>query len=92
MAGHWQPTAANYLGQVTKAGIMKAVREGVSERAAAQLADLKKSAIAEAAERILADKGWLPRVLRLPQRQSLTRLWRSHRPPNKPGSESGPAC
>ncbi|MEY9194744.1 ParB/RepB/Spo0J family partition protein [Bradyrhizobium ottawaense] len=69
MTAHWQPTATNYLGQVTKAVIVEAVREGVSEEAAAQLADLKKPAMAEAAERLLADKGWLPQVLRLPQRQ-----------------------
>jgi len=68
MTGHWQPTAANYLGQVTKAVIVEAVAEGVSEQAANQLADLKKPAMAEAAERLLADKGWLPKVLRLPQR------------------------
>ena len=67
MAGHWQPTASNYLGQVTKAIIVEAVREGVSEQAVTQLADLKKPAMAEAAERLLADKGWLPKVLRLPQ-------------------------
>ena len=67
MVAHWQPTAANYLGQVTKAVIVEAVREGVSEEAAAQLADLKKPAMAEAAERLLADKHWLPQVLRLPQ-------------------------
>jgi ParB family chromosome partitioning protein len=67
MAGHWQPTAANYLGQVTKAIIVEAVCEGVSEQAAKQLVDLKKPAMAEAAERLLADKGWLPKVLRMPQ-------------------------
>lgn len=67
MSGHWQPTAANYLGQVTKAVIVEAVREGVSEQAASQLADLKKSAMVEAAERLLADKGWLPVVLQLRQ-------------------------
>jgi hypothetical protein len=70
MVGHWQPTATNYLGQVTKAVIVEAVREGVSEQAAKQLADLKKPAMAEAAERLLADKGWLPQVLRLPQPES----------------------
>jgi ParB family chromosome partitioning protein len=74
MAGHWQPTAANYLGQVTKAVIVEAVREGVSEQAAAQLADLKKPAMSEAAERLLADKGWLPTVLRLPQREEARAL------------------
>ncbi|RXH30999.1 hypothetical protein XH99_11105 [Bradyrhizobium nanningense] len=56
-----------WVGQVTKAVIVEAVREGVSAEAAAQLADLKKPAMAEAAERLLADKGWLPQVLRLPQ-------------------------
>ncbi|MDE5441089.1 ParB N-terminal domain-containing protein [Bradyrhizobium sp. CSA207] len=74
MAGHWQPTAANYLGQVTKAVIVEAVREGVSEEAAAQLADLKKPAMAEAAERLLADKGWLPPVLRSSQQSTETAL------------------
>jgi ParB family chromosome partitioning protein len=69
MAGHWQPTATNYLGQVTKAVIVEAVREGVSDQVAKQLPDdLKKPAMAEAAERLLAEKGWLPTVLRLPQR------------------------
>ncbi|MDE5464912.1 hypothetical protein [Bradyrhizobium sp. CSS354] len=56
MAAHWQPTAVNYLGQVTKAVIVEAVRQGVSEEAAAQLADLKKPAMAEAAERLLATR------------------------------------
>lgn len=67
MAAYWQPTAVNYLGQVTKAFIVEAVREGVSEEAAAQLSNLKRPAMAEAAERLLADKGWLPQVLRLSQ-------------------------
>ena len=70
MSGHWQPTTANYLGQVTKAIIVEAVTEGVSEQAAKQLADLKKPAMAEAAERLLADKGWLPKVLRMPQHRN----------------------
>lgn len=65
MTQHWQPTKANYLGQVTKAGIMDAVREGVSAQAADNIAGLKKPAMAEAAEQLLADKGWLPQVLRL---------------------------
>jgi ParB family chromosome partitioning protein len=70
MAAHWQPTATNYLGQVTKAVIVEAVREGVSAEAAAQLADLKKPAMAEAAERLLAETRWLPQVLRLSQRMA----------------------
>jgi len=67
MAGHWQPTAANYFGQVTKAAILEAVSEGASKQAAKQLVELKKPAMAEAAERLLADKKWLPQVLRLPR-------------------------
>lgn len=43
---------------------MKAVREGVSEQAAREIASLKKQPMAEAAERLLAGKGWLPPVLR----------------------------
>ncbi|TQF40099.1 hypothetical protein UNPF46_11590 [Bradyrhizobium sp. UNPF46] len=74
MATHWQPTAANYLGQVTKAVILEVVREGVSGEAAVQLADLKKPAMAEAAERLLADKGWLPQTLRLSLRPPETAL------------------
>jgi ParB family chromosome partitioning protein len=67
MTGHRQPTAANYLGQVTKADIVEAVREGVSGQAAEQLAELKKPAMADAAERLLANQGWLPNVLRMPR-------------------------
>ena len=70
MTQRWQPTKANYLGQVTKAVIMEAVREGVSPQAAENIAALKKPAMAEAAEQLLANKGWLPEVLRLPQPQS----------------------
>ena len=66
-SGTGSPTAAHYLGQVTKAVIVEAVREGVTEQAVKQLADLKKPAMAEAAERLPTDKGWLPKVLRFPQ-------------------------
>jgi hypothetical protein len=37
-----------------------------SEQVASQLADLKKSAMAEATEQLLADTGWLSVVLCLP--------------------------
>jgi ParB family chromosome partitioning protein len=65
MSQHWQPTAANYLGRVSKPLILEAVREGVSEGEATNIADMKKGAMAEAAERLLAAKGWLPTPLRL---------------------------
>jgi len=74
MAEHWMPTVSNYFGQVTKAVITQAVREAVSDEAASQLVDLKKPAMAEAAERLLDGKGWLPRVLRLPTSKGETRM------------------
>jgi ParB family chromosome partitioning protein len=64
MASVWTPTAANYLGRVSKERILEAVREGVSKEAAENLATLKKQAMAEAAEQRLKDKRWLPPVLR----------------------------
>lgn len=64
MTQWWQPTAANYLGRVSKALILEAVTEGVSPNAAANLASLKKGDMATTAEERLAGKGWLPAVLR----------------------------
>jgi ParB family chromosome partitioning protein len=64
MASVWTPTAANYLGRVSKERILEAVREGVSKEAAENLATMKKAAMAEAAEQRLKDRRWLPSVLR----------------------------
>jgi len=64
MAQWWVPTAASYLGRVTKARILEAVREGVSPEAADNLANLKKDALAAQAEERLAGTGWLPPILR----------------------------
>jgi ParB family chromosome partitioning protein len=63
MATYWQPTAASYLGRVSKERIIEAVRDGVSEQAAQNIVRMKKPAMAEAAEAALAGKGWLPDVL-----------------------------
>ncbi len=62
----WVPTAANYLGRVTKARIVQAVREGKGEHVADSLAGLKKGEMAEQAEVLLACTGWLPEPLRTP--------------------------
>ena len=64
MTATWTPTAANYFGRVSKERIVEAVREGVSVEAAANIAGMKKLAMAEAAERRLAGTGWLPELLR----------------------------
>ncbi|MDG4875265.1 ParB/RepB/Spo0J family partition protein [Mesorhizobium sp. WSM4935] len=61
----WRPTVGNYLGRVTKARILEAVREGEGERAAQLIDHLKKGDMAKEAERLLADSGWLPEPLRL---------------------------
>lgn len=67
MAAHWAPTVDGYLGRVTKARILEAVREGVSDEAAKRVAGLKKQAMAEAAEQLQAGTGWLPTDLRAPR-------------------------
>lgn len=67
MTAHWRPTARTYLGRVSKAQIVEAVREGVSEEAAHRIAGMKKQAMAEAAEQLLAGTGWLPALLRTPE-------------------------
>lgn len=65
MAVWWAPTVDGYLGRVTKARILEAVREDVSAEAAERIAGLKKPAMAEEAERLLAGSRWLPAVLRM---------------------------
>ncbi|MCQ8279973.1 ParB/Srx family N-terminal domain-containing protein [Acetobacteraceae bacterium KSS8] len=64
MTAHWTPTARTYLGRVTKAHILAAVREAVSDEAADRIAGMKKQPMAEAAEQLLAGTGWLPSLLR----------------------------
>jgi ParB family chromosome partitioning protein len=67
MTAHWAPTARTYLGRVTKTHILAAVREAVSDEAAGSMADMKKQAMAEAAEQLLVGTGWLPALMRTPQ-------------------------
>jgi len=64
-AAGWRPTAATYLGRVTKARILEAVREAKGEQAAHLIEDLKKADMAREAERLLDGSGWLPEPLRL---------------------------
>jgi ParB family chromosome partitioning protein len=64
MSQHWRPTARSYLGRVTKAYILSAVREARGEEAAERIAHMKKAPTAEAAEQLLGNTGWLPPLLR----------------------------
>ena len=68
MTASWTPTAANFLGRVTKARIVQAVSEGKGERAADRIEHLKKVEMATEAETLLAGSGWLPEPLRTPGR------------------------
>lgn len=68
MTAHWTPTARSYLGRVTKTHILAAVREAAGEEAADRIAGMKKQAMAEAAEQLLAGTGWLPALLRTERR------------------------
>ena len=70
VAKDWAPTVDSYLGRVTKAHIVEAVAEGVSEDAARRIADMKKPDMAQAAEQLLAGTGWLPAVLRTPKAEA----------------------
>ena len=67
MTGYWRPTVRAYLGRVTKARILEAVREAVSAEAADRMADMKKPDRAEAAAQLLATTDWLPALMRSPQ-------------------------
>ncbi|CAN7699696.1 ParB/RepB/Spo0J family partition protein [Mesorhizobium sp. LjRoot246] len=67
MTAHWRPTVRSYLGRITKAHILDAVCEAVSDEAADRLSDLKKQPMAAAAEQLLAGTGWLPAILRTEQ-------------------------
>jgi ParB family chromosome partitioning protein len=64
MTAHWTPTVRAFLGRVTKAQILAAVREALGDEAAQRIAGKKKQEMAEAAEQLLAGTGWLPPLLR----------------------------
>lgn len=67
MTGYWRPTARSYLGRITKARILDAVREGAGAEAAERIADMRKRDMADAAEQLLAATDWLPALLRTPK-------------------------
>jgi ParB family chromosome partitioning protein len=67
-AAGWSPTVDNYLGRVTKARILQAVREAKGEQAAQPMDHLRKSDMAERAEELLGGSGWLLGPLRTPGR------------------------
>ena len=66
VAAGWTATIGNYLGRVTKPRILSAVEEARGGEVAGRLAGLKKPEMAEAAEGLLAGRGWLAEPLRTP--------------------------
>ncbi len=66
MSAYWAATAQSYFERVTKAHIVAAVCEGVSEEAAERMAGMKKQDMAVTAEQLLTGTGWLPALLRTP--------------------------
>lgn len=64
MTRYWTATAEGFFSRVTKTTILEATAEAAGEAAAADLDGLKKPAMAVAAEKAVADKSWLPAVLR----------------------------
>ncbi|MFD2235702.1 ParB/RepB/Spo0J family partition protein [Phaeospirillum tilakii] len=66
-AAGWVPTVDTYLGRVTKARILDAVREAKGAETAQLIDHLKKPDMAREAERLLTGTGWLPDILRAPE-------------------------
>jgi ParB family chromosome partitioning protein len=71
-AAGWTATVDTYLGRVTKARILDAVREAKGEAAAQQIDHLRKPDMAREAERLLEGSGWLAEPLRLPKAEAET--------------------
>ena len=67
MTQYWSPTVESYFAAATKAHILDAVREGVSEEAAERISSMKKEPMAKAAEKLIKGSTWLPTLLRTPE-------------------------
>ncbi|MET4682592.1 ParB/RepB/Spo0J family partition protein [Brevundimonas faecalis] len=64
MTGTWSATAASYFSRVSKARVLEAVAEATTPEEAVRIAGFRKGDMAEAAERLVEGRGWLPSVLR----------------------------
>jgi len=62
MHAWWMPTAAGYFDHVSKAKALEAVSVFAPDQLT-RLSKLKKADLAAEAERLSADKGWLPTML-----------------------------
>lgn len=64
-ASGWDSTADNYFGRVNKDQIIAALKEAAPTKVA-YVEHLKKAVMAQEAERLIKDTGWLPPLLRPP--------------------------
>lgn len=62
----WTPTVDNFLGRVTKARMIQAVREAKGADAARRIEGFKKGDMAQEVEQLLSGTNWLPEPLRTP--------------------------
>jgi ParB family chromosome partitioning protein len=80
----WTTTTENYLGRVTKAHILEAVREAKGDDTARLIEHLKKADMAKEAERLLSDTGWLPEALVRQTSSSAPDMAAADTPPPEP--------
>lgn len=64
MTTTWSATAEGYFSRVSKARMLEAVTEATGAEEVARIAGFKKTDMAEAAERLVEGRGWLPPILR----------------------------
>jgi ParB family transcriptional regulator, chromosome partitioning protein len=64
MADWWTATGESYLGRVKKDQAITAISEATGDNDLEDLRKLKKAELVATAERRLAEKRWLPEILR----------------------------
>ena len=85
----WIPTVCSYFGRVPKARILQAVREAVSDEAAAQIEGLKKQPMGAAAEQLVEEPAGCPYCCGHPllsNQRSKTKRATEVRSPSRPNS------
>ena len=65
MRNWYSPTAENFFSKVSKTRILEAMADAGKARNSNAPAQLKKSALAELAEKAITGTGWLPEPVRI---------------------------
>uniref|UniRef100_A0A8R1E7G4 ParB domain-containing protein n=1 Tax=Caenorhabditis japonica TaxID=281687 RepID=A0A8R1E7G4_CAEJA len=96
MAEHFEPTADNYLGRVSKPLIVEALTEAKQIKGEADstaLLAMKKGALAAEAEKRLAGTGWVPKGIRSPKQKAKKQAEPKAKaePKGKPAAKTKPA-